>query len=89
MLKLFRAKTFLKDYRKINFADKTYLKYVVFVTTLLKEESLAKEALDHPLKGNYKEYREFYISGDLLVLYYVEDDTLKLVRIGSHSELFD
>ena len=89
MLKLFRAKTFLKDYRKIKFTDKTYLKYVVFISTLLKEEVLPKEALDHPLKGNYREFREFHVSGDLLVIYCVADETLKLIRIGSHSELFD
>ena len=89
MLKLFRAKTFLKDYRKIKFTDKTYLKYVLFITTLLKEESLPKEAFDHPLKGNYQEFREFHVSGDLLVIYCIEDETLKLVRIGSHLELFD
>jgi len=89
MLKLFRTKTFLKDYRKIKFTDKTYLKYVLFISTLLKEEPLPKEAKDHSLKGNFQKYREFHISGDLLVIYYIEDKTLKLVRIGSHSELFD
>jgi len=89
MLKLFRAKTFLKDYRKIKFTDKTYLKYVVFITNLLKEETLPPEAKDHSLKGNFGNYREFHVSGDLLVIYYVKDETLKLVRIGSHSELFE
>jgi len=89
MLKLFRTKTFLKEYRKIRFSDKLYLKYVVYITILLKQESLPKEAKDHNLQGNYSDYREFHISGDLLVIYKVEDDTLKLVRIGSHSELFD
>jgi len=89
MLKLFRAKTFLKDYRKIKFTDKTYLKYVVFITHLLKEETLPPEAKDHTLKGNFNNYREFHVSGDLLVIYYVGENTLKLVRIGSHSELFE
>ena len=89
MLKLFRAKTFLKDYRKVKFTDKTYLKYVVFVSTLLKEENLPKESLDHSLKRSYRDFREFHISGDLLVIYSIEEETLKLIRIGSHSELFD
>jgi mRNA interferase YafQ len=89
MLKLFRTKTFLKEYRKIKFTDKLYLKYVLYITTLLKEESLPQEAKDHALKGNYANYREFHISGNLLLIYRIEDDTLKLVRIGSHSELFD
>jgi len=88
MLKLFRTKTFLKEYRKIKFTDKLYLKYVVYITTLLKEESMPQEAKDHPLKGNYSDYREFHISGDLLLIYRVEDEILKLIRVGSHSELF-
>jgi mRNA interferase YafQ len=88
MLKLFRTKTFLKEYKKIKFTDKLYLKYVLYITALLKEETLPKEAKEHPLKGNYSDYREFHISGDLLLIYRVEDETLKLVRIGTHSELF-
>ena len=44
MLKLFRTKIFLKEYRKIKFTDKLYLKYVVYITTLLKEELLPIEA---------------------------------------------
>ena len=88
MLKLFRTKTFLKEYRKIKFTDKLYLKYILYVTTLLKEESLPKEVKEHPLKGNYANYREFHISGDLLLIYKIKNETLKLVRIGTHSELF-
>jgi mRNA interferase YafQ len=88
MLSLFRAKTFLKDYSKVKFTDKLYVKYVVYVSTLLKEESLPPEAYDHSLTGNYNTYREFHISGDLLVIYKIENMTLQLIRIGTHSQLF-
>ena len=88
MLKLFRSKTFLKEYSKVRFTDKHYMKYVVHITTLLKEESLPIEAHDHSLQGNYIEYREFHISGDLLVVYKIEDGVLKLTRIGTHAQLF-
>ena len=88
MLKLFRTKTFLKEYRKIKFSDKLYLKYVVYITTLLKQENLPKEAKDHNLQGNYSDYREFHISGDLLVMYRVEESTLELLKIGTHSQFF-
>ena len=88
MLKLFRTKTFLKDYRKIKFTDKLYLKYILFFAELLRGEPLPSEAKDHPLKGNWKDYREFHVSGDLLVIYRVVEDTLELVTIGSHSEVF-
>jgi len=88
MLNLFRTKTFIKDYRKIRFTDKLYLKYIIFIGILLRGEPLPTEAKDHSLKGNWKDYREFHISGDLLVVYRIVDDTLELVTIGSHSEIF-
>ncbi|MDD5716875.1 MAG: type II toxin-antitoxin system YafQ family toxin [Sulfuricurvum sp.] len=43
---------------------------------------------DHPLIGDYESFREFHISGDLLIIYCIEDEILKLTRIGSHSQLF-
>ena len=88
MLSLFRTKTFLKEYSKVKFTDKLYFKYVVYVSTLLKEEKLPTEALDHNLKGEYLEYREFHISGDLLVIYKIENAVLQLIRIGTHAQLF-
>ena len=55
---------------------------------LLDSKELPKEAKDHSLKGDWMDFREFHISGDLLVIYQIEDDVIKLVRIGSHSQLF-
>ena len=88
LLKLFRSKTYLKEYTKIKFTDKLYLKYVIYITTLLKEENLPIESKDHQLKGSWNEFCEFHISGDLLVIYKIIDDTLYLARIGTHSQLF-
>ncbi|PID47357.1 MAG: type II toxin-antitoxin system mRNA interferase toxin, RelE/StbE family [Proteobacteria bacterium] len=88
MLKLFRSKTFLRDYRKLQISDQCYAKYLEFLSILIKSEKLPKEARDHSLRGNYKNYREFHISGDLLIIYTIEDGYLKLIRIGTHSQLF-
>tara|TARA_B100001063_G_C16542604_1_gene442004 strand:- start:447 stop:719 length:273 start_codon:yes stop_codon:yes gene_type:complete len=88
-LKLFRTKIFLKDYRKLSMSDQHYAKYVEYVSLLLKEQTLPPEALDHSLKGDYKNYREFHISGNLLIIYIIEDGYLKLVRIGTHAQLFE
>lgn len=86
--KLDRSKQFLKDLRKVTFTNEHYSKYVVYLGKLLSGETLPPEALDHPLKGEYTGFREFHISGDLLVIYKIVDDVLHLVRIGSHSQLF-
>jgi len=88
MLKLYRGKIFIKEYRKIKFTDKLYLKYLMFTGSLLREETLPPEAKDHPVKGKFSDYRELHIIGDLLLVYRIKDETLQLIRIGSHSEIF-
>jgi len=44
---------------------------------------------DHPLKGGYAGCRECHLKPDLLLIYVTTPDELRLVRLGSHSELFD
>jgi len=87
--KLDRSKLFIKDLRKVTFTNNHYSRYAVYLGKLLSSESLPVEALDHPLKGNYQGFREFHISGDLLVIYRATDTTLDLIRIGTHSQLFE
>lgn len=44
---------------------------------------------DHPLGGNLKGFRECHIKPDLLLMYALPDtETLHLVRLGPHSDLF-
>ena len=46
---------------------------------------------DHPLKGEFKGFRECHIQPDWLLVYLVENDilTLTLVDTGSHADIFD
>lgn len=88
-LKLNLTKQYKKDIKKVNFSNDHYTKYIVFISKLLENKNLPSESKDHSLKGNWDGYREFHISGDLLVIYKVLEDTLHLVRIGSHSQLFE
>jgi mRNA interferase YafQ len=60
----------------------------VFLGKLLSNEPLPKEAKEHALKGDFEGFREFHISGDLLVVYYIQDETVYLTRIGTHSQIF-
>jgi mRNA interferase YafQ len=44
---------------------------------------------DHPLSGVWSGYRDCHVRPDLVLIYAKPDpDTLELVRLGSHSELF-
>lgn len=88
MLKLKRHKLFVKDFARATMSEQHYVKYIIYLSNILKQESLPQEALDHQLQGEYSDFRELHISGDLLLIYRVADDTLELIRIGSHSQLF-
>ena len=87
--KLVRHKGFKKDFSKVRFSDDAYSKYIIYIGRLLSRESLPLEAKDHQLKGEWKDFREFHLSGDLLVIYRIEEDILELARIGTHSQLFE
>jgi mRNA interferase YafQ len=42
----------------------------------------------HALSNNWQDYRDCHIRPDLVLIYRKPDDeTLQLVRLGSHSEL--
>jgi mRNA interferase YafQ len=59
------------------------------ISLLALDRALPESFHDHPLTGEYTSHRECHIKPDLLLIYKKPDDvTLRLVRIGSHSEVF-
>jgi mRNA interferase YafQ len=44
---------------------------------------------DHPLKGDWKGFRDLHLEPDWLLLYRVRGDELQLARTGTHADLFD
>ena len=56
---------------------------------LAADQPLDARYRDHDLSGDWAGYRECHIKPDLLLIYRKSDsDTLRLARLGSHSELF-
>ena len=88
MLNLKRHKQFRKDLAKVKLTDKQFEKFIKYVSLLLEQRPLPPEAKDHSLSGNWKDFREFHLGGDLIVIYKIEDNNLILVRIGTHNQLF-
>jgi mRNA interferase YafQ len=58
------------------------------VDQLAADEPLPRNKQDHALTGNWKGFRECHLKPDLLLIYRKAPETLQLVRMGSHSELF-
>lgn len=88
MLDISIHKEFSKAIQRTKLNPSNTAKLFLYISLLLNKEELPVQAKDHALIGNYKDTREFHISGDLLVIYRVEMDTLELLRIGTHSQLF-
>jgi len=92
MLKIEFTGQFKKDYK---FAvkrgcDPKELEAVI--TLLVNEQPLPEKYRDHALTNsrNYKDMRECHIEPDWLLVYKVMKETLilRLIRTGSHSDLF-
>jgi mRNA interferase YafQ len=89
MLKLEYSTEFKKDFKKI---AKLPIPDVVEVGHVIKqlqlENTLLEKYVDHLLSGNWQGYRDCHIKPDLVLIYKIDSDSLKLARVGSHSELF-
>ena len=55
---------------------------------LAEDKKLPEKYYDHPLVGEWKDHRDCHIKPDLVLIYRKLDEaTLQLVRLGSHSQL--
>jgi mRNA interferase YafQ len=58
------------------------------VNPLAADTPLPRWNFDHPLSGEWNDHRDCHIRPDLVLIYRKpDDDSLELVRLGSHSEL--
>jgi mRNA interferase YafQ len=85
---LFRHKKFINDLKKTNLSNSQFEKMIKYLNLFLEEKELPTEAIDHPLNGEWKDFREFHLGGDMLVIYHRSEDNITLARIGTHSQLF-
>jgi mRNA interferase YafQ len=85
------SKSFLKDWERLSRSGRYDMKRLKEAMLLLiaNEAPLGPEWIDHPLKGNWIDYRECHIGGDFLLIYQTEGNAINFVRTGTHSELFN
>lgn len=86
---------FRKDFAKIKHSGVHDLSRLKDVLRLLvnNDAPLPAEWGDHNLKGEFSEFRELHVKGDLLLMYQISTkikdyEQLVAVRLGTHSEIF-
>jgi mRNA interferase YafQ len=58
------------------------------VDLLANDQQLEMRYHDHPLTGEWKDHRDCHVKPDLVLIYQKPNaEILRLVRLGSHSEL--
>ena len=88
-----RTKTFEKSFKKLaksGFAKKNKLVVELVIDKIASGRALDKKYKDHALSGQFADYRECHNLNDLLLVNKIEKKELiiKLIKIGSHSQLF-
>lgn len=62
--------------------------FLPVLTALATDVTLDAHHRDHALTGDWKDHRDCHVKPDLVLIYQKpDDDTLRLVRLGSHAEL--
>jgi mRNA interferase YafQ len=93
MLRIERAAAFKRDYRRAK-ATSRYRdldgRLAAVLELLANDRPLPPRNRDHALSGNWSGYRDCHLWPDLLLIYAKPSpEALRLVRLGSHSDLFD
>lgn len=91
MRKIERTTQFKKDYkREARGRYKAVLEpaLIEVIDLLAIDQELPGRYFDHSLVGQWKDFRDCHIKPDLVLIYTKPDPaTLRLARLGSHSEL--
>jgi len=80
---------FKKDFKRIQKQRKDLSKLKTILELLVAGEALPEKNKDHTLHGNYEGTRDCHISPDWVLIYVIAGDELRLIRTGSHAELFE
>ena len=90
MYELFISSQFKKDIKSYKYKSKIIEALEDSIDNIRWEKILSKRYNDHELKWTFAGVRECHVFPDVLLVYEVDTTKkcLRLIRIGSHSELF-
>ena len=91
MRRIERTRQFRRDYRREAKGRQSTILDAALASVLVAlagDDRPDARYRDHPLHGEWKDFRDCHLRPDLLLIYQKSDaETLRLVRLGSHSEL--
>lgn len=86
MLSVVTSKSFKKSFQK---KDSRIQKQALLRIRLFREDPFNRVLNNHSLGGEYVDKRSINVTGDFrIIFYYVDENTVCLVDIGTHAELY-
>ena len=88
MKRVSQTKQFSRDIRRMKKRGKDLARLQAIVRKLAHGNTLLPKNKDHALIGSWKPSRDCHIEPDWLLIYTTDEESLRLERTGSHSDLF-
>jgi mRNA interferase YafQ len=82
------ASAFTRDLKRVDRRGYDRHRLDAVVDALRKGEMLPPARRDHPLKGQWKGWRECHVQPDWLLIYKLTSTEVLLARTGTHADLF-
>jgi len=91
MRRIERASAFKKDFKRVSKRQRGAEVEGLLreaLSYLLNDRPLPAKYKDHPLTGDWIDFRDCHLRPDLVLIYRLEgNEVLQLTRLGSHSDL--
>ena len=85
-----RTTQYKKDFKRYKHQPNKIQSLLKVIRMLENDVELPEKYRKHPLKGKHQGCFECHIDGNFLLIWIDEENNIiELVRLGSHSELFD
>jgi len=80
---------FKRDLKVARRRGKDMAKIKELMCLLIDNKPLPAQYKDHPLKGQWRSFRDAHIEPDWLLIYKVDSNEVRFERTGRHTDLFD
>lgn len=80
---------FKRDVKQAHKRGKDMDKLKVLLGLIIEGAPLPASYFDHPLKGDWRGFRDAHIEPDWLLIYKIAEEVVRFERTGRHTDLFD
>lgn len=80
---------FKRDFKLAEKRGKDLDKLERLMLLIAEGGQLPESYKDHPLRGEWKGFRDAHIGPDWILIYRLEENVVHFERTGSHSDLFN